>query len=77
MLCKVSLFCLFISFFYSIEVKSFWFKVPKKSEAIVTLGSTPDHAFDPHQIKVLVWNLYKGKKTTWKEDLLFFQENND
>ncbi|OUR98513.1 hypothetical protein A9Q84_03630 [Halobacteriovorax marinus] len=44
------------------------FKTPPLSETHLTKGRASKSELNPNQISVLVWNIYKGKKDTFKSD---------
>jgi endonuclease/exonuclease/phosphatase (EEP) superfamily protein YafD len=45
----------------------FLYQIPKTSEILTNQGQYPSHQID-QDIKVLVWNSYKGQKDGWKQD---------
>ena len=59
------------------QANSFWFKVPKKGEAVTKHGHAEYGELDPSDIKILVWNMYKGKNQSWEEDFHFLSLNRD
>ena len=50
------------------NAKAFWFSVPKKTESIYKIGEASNVKLNSEQIKILVWNIYKGKNKSWEED---------
>jgi len=44
------------------------FKTPPISETHLIKGKASKSELNPNQISILVWNMYKGKKDTWKSD---------
>lgn len=51
---------------------------PRTHNAIITLGSEPTkEVLNPYSIKVLVWNMFKGKKPSWESDFKSLTESID
>ncbi|HAZ12875.1 MAG: hypothetical protein A2X86_08800 [Bdellovibrionales bacterium GWA2_49_15] len=50
-----------------------WFDVPKKNEALLSLGSAndKDQTLNPQEIDLLVWNTYKSQNPSWRTDFSF------
>ena len=41
------------------------------------MGAASKKVLDPTSIKLLVWNMYKGKNESWEDDFNFLKENRD
>lgn len=52
------------------------FVVPPDAEVLTTIGEAPASLFGP-RIRVLVWNVYKGKRRGWDEDLARLARDRD
>ncbi len=61
----------------AIDTNAFWFSVPDASEVIVTMGAPAKKVLDPTSIKLLVWNMYKGKNKSWEDDFIFLKADRD
>ncbi|MBT6324344.1 MAG: endonuclease/exonuclease/phosphatase family protein [Bdellovibrionales bacterium] len=61
----------------AIDSKAFWFSVPDATDVIVTMGAASKKLLDPTSIKLLVWNMYKGKNESWEDDFNYLKENRD
>ena len=72
-----SLFIMITFSLWATNADAFWFKVPKKSEAIHSMGNHSKTMLDPDQINLLVWNIYKGKNSSWQEDFNYLNQNTD
>lgn len=62
------------------QLKPIEFHLPAEGLEITSLGSyeeSPSAGLDPNSLKVLVWNLYKGKKESWKKDFSDLMANRD
>ena len=59
------------------SAEAFWFKVPKKSEAINQIGIHSKSKLDPSNINLLVWNIYKGKNSSWEDDFNYLNQTAD
>lgn len=51
---------------------------PRADEVIVTSGREPTRdALDPSSIRILTWNMYKGKNSSWESDFLALTRDMD
>ncbi len=54
-----------------------WFRLPSPQEEVQEFGQDSVAELDPNQIRVLVWNQYKGKKNKWRREYERFSRNQD
>lgn len=53
-------------------------KVPKDKDVISKIGSvSKEHQLNPNSIKILVWNMFKGAKPTFKNDYISVTQKSD
>ena len=51
------------------------FTIPKEKDAIIAFGEPSTESLDPSHIRILVWNMFKGRNRDWKDDFLYLQES--
>ncbi|MDD0853903.1 endonuclease/exonuclease/phosphatase family protein [Halobacteriovorax sp. GB3] len=44
-------------------------KIPTKNKMQIKFGQAQSEELDPEHISLLVWNMYKGEKESWSEDI--------
>ncbi len=54
-----------------------WYDIPSPSERMADLGAVAKYDRLPQEFSILVWNTYKGKKPSFKQDLLAISQNKD
>ena len=58
-----------LMFFTSPQVQAgLWYEIPSESERFVELGAAPERDHLKREFSILVWNIYKGKKASFKQD---------
>lgn len=68
---------LFFLISFSHQANAFWFNIPHISDSIISFGDVSREKLNPDSIKVLVWNVYKGKHESWRNDFLFLTQDKD
>ncbi|MFT6069803.1 MAG: endonuclease/exonuclease/phosphatase (EEP) superfamily protein YafD [Bacteriovoracaceae bacterium] len=51
--------------------------VPKHKDIMTTIGEPNRSKLDPENIKILVWNMYKGQNESWQNDFKSLAEDRD
>jgi endonuclease/exonuclease/phosphatase (EEP) superfamily protein YafD len=51
--------------------------IPADAQTLISIGSCAPETLDPQSIKVLVWNIYKGKRENWRRDFLAMGPGHD
>lgn len=75
---KLQVFALVLSAFFVGKADAFLFtKVPKLKKSHLVLGEASTQALNPDSIKVLVWNIYKGKNDGFYEDFTNYGSDRD
>jgi len=75
---KLQIFALVLSAFFVSKADAFLFtKVPKLKKAHLVLGDAPSKALNPESIKVMVWNIHKGKDPGFYEDFTHYGSDRD
>jgi endonuclease/exonuclease/phosphatase (EEP) superfamily protein YafD len=46
------------------------YSIPDLSISHLVIGESVESQFDPQNIKLLVWNIYKGQKKNWSKDFI-------
>ena len=54
-----------------------WFSVPPVEKSVIEMGSYSESALNPNDIRVMVWNIYKGKKDSWESDYSYLSHDRD
>ena len=59
---------LLASFFFITQVNArpFDYQIPRNEEVLLRFGKNIGQTLNPKEIKLLVWNIYKGEKATFK-----------
>ncbi len=75
---KLQLFALIISTFFAAKADAFLFTyVPKLKKSHLVVGESTTKALNPESIKVLVWNIHKGKDDGFYEDFTHYGADRD
>lgn len=65
-----------LSFFSVANAKIYAY--PRADQVIISNNKAPTReALDPHSIRILNWNMYKGQNRTWEEDFSILTEDVD
>lgn len=57
--------------------KPFDYEIPKNDEVLVQFGKNLGNTLNPKEIKILVWNIYKGDKATFKSWFTLLNQDRD
>ena len=60
---------------FSVEAK-IW-EIPKAANVVATIGDADYGELDPNSIKILTWNIYKGKENTFERDYYNLSQDMD
>jgi len=65
--------------FSNITHAGLWFKIPSEKEEVKFFGATRESTseLDPENIRVLVWNQYKGKEQRFRSEFSRLSKNRD
>lgn len=75
---KLQVIALVLSAIFVGKADAFLFtKVPKLKKSHLILGEASTQALNPDSIKVLVWNIYKGKNDGFYEDFTHYGSDRD
>ncbi len=51
--------------------------IPKHKDIMTSIGEPNRADLNPENIRIVVWNMYKGQNETWKKNYKFLAENRD
>jgi len=54
-----------------------WFTIPPIEKSIIEMGTYSKSGLIPQNIKVLIWNIYKGKKESFERDYSYLSGDSD
>jgi len=62
------IFLIFLSFGAQASDPKGFFTIPQLKDVLRPLGQAQNSTLNPDHINILIWNMFKGKKDSWKRD---------